>query len=39
MKRGLLIGKFMPPHAGHLSLIRAAQALVDADGAGLPPAR
>jgi len=30
MKRGFLIGRFMPPHAGHLSLIRAAQALVDA---------
>lgn len=29
MKRGFLLGKFMPPHAGHLSLIRAAQALVD----------
>jgi NadR type nicotinamide-nucleotide adenylyltransferase len=29
MKRGFLLGKFMPPHAGHLSLIRAARALVD----------
>lgn len=28
-KRGFLLGKFMPPHAGHLSLIRAAAALVD----------
>jgi HTH-type transcriptional regulator, transcriptional repressor of NAD biosynthesis genes len=28
-KRGFLLGKFMPPHAGHLSLIRAARALVD----------
>lgn len=30
MKRGFLLGKFMPPHAGHLALIGAAQALVDA---------
>ena len=29
MTRGFLLGKFMPPHAGHLSLIRAARALVD----------
>lgn len=29
MKRGFLLGKFMPPHAGHLSLIEAARALVD----------
>lgn len=29
MKRGFLLGKFMPPHAGHLALIRAARALVD----------
>lgn len=29
MRRGFLLGKFMPPHAGHLSLIRAARALVD----------
>jgi HTH-type transcriptional regulator, transcriptional repressor of NAD biosynthesis genes len=28
-KRGFLLGKFMPPHAGHLTLIRAARALVD----------
>ena len=28
-RRGFLLGKFMPPHAGHLSLIRAARALVD----------
>jgi NadR type nicotinamide-nucleotide adenylyltransferase len=28
-KRGFLLGKFMPPHAGHLALIRAARALVD----------
>jgi NadR type nicotinamide-nucleotide adenylyltransferase len=27
--RGFLLGKFMPPHAGHLTLIRAARALVD----------
>jgi NadR type nicotinamide-nucleotide adenylyltransferase len=27
--RGFLLGKFMPPHAGHLALIRAARALVD----------
>jgi HTH-type transcriptional repressor of NAD biosynthesis genes len=29
VKRGFLLGKFMPPHAGHLALARAAQALVD----------
>ena len=29
MRRGFLLSKFMPPHAGHLSLIRAARALVD----------
>lgn len=28
-KRGFLLGKFMPPHAGHMALIGAAQALVD----------
>jgi NadR type nicotinamide-nucleotide adenylyltransferase len=28
-KRGFLLGKFMPPHAGHMALIRAAAALVD----------
>ena len=28
-RRGFILGKFMPPHAGHLSLIRAARALVD----------
>lgn len=28
-KRGFLLGKFMPPHAGHLSLIAAARELVD----------
>jgi NadR type nicotinamide-nucleotide adenylyltransferase len=28
-KRGFLLGKFMPPHAGHLALIRAARTLVD----------
>jgi HTH-type transcriptional repressor of NAD biosynthesis genes len=27
--RGFLLGKFMPPHAGHLSLIESARALVD----------
>lgn len=27
--RGFLLGKFMPPHAGHMALIRAARALVD----------
>lgn len=29
MKRGFLLGKFMPPHAGHVTLIQAAQALVE----------
>jgi len=29
MKRGFLLGKFMPPHAGHVALIRSARALVD----------
>lgn len=29
MKRGFLLGKFMPPHAGHVSLIDAARRLVD----------
>lgn len=29
MKRGVLLGKFMPPHAGHLTLARAARAMVD----------
>lgn len=28
-KRGLLLGKFMPPHAGHVALVEAAAALVD----------
>ncbi len=28
-KRGFLLGKFMPPHAGHVSLCRAAAELVD----------
>jgi HTH-type transcriptional regulator, transcriptional repressor of NAD biosynthesis genes len=28
-KRGFVLGKFMPPHAGHIALIRAARALVD----------
>lgn len=28
-KRGFVLGKFMPPHAGHMALIRAARALVD----------
>lgn len=28
-RRGFILGKFMPPHAGHLSLITAARALVD----------
>ena len=27
--RGFVLGKFMPPHAGHVSLCRAASALVD----------
>ncbi|GAA4041513.1 nicotinamide-nucleotide adenylyltransferase [Sphingomonas rosea] len=29
MKRGFILGKFLPPHAGHVSLIRSAAALVD----------
>ncbi len=29
MKRGFLLGKFMPPHAGHVSLIDAARRLAD----------
>ena len=29
MKRGFLLGKFMPPHAGHVTLIQSARALVD----------
>ncbi|HXG80431.1 MAG TPA: AAA family ATPase [Sphingomicrobium sp.] len=29
MKRGFLLGKFMPPHAGHMALIDAARRLVD----------
>lgn len=29
VKRGFLLGKFMPPHAGHLTLARAARAMVD----------
>jgi len=29
MMRGFLLGKFMPPHAGHVTLIEAARALVD----------
>ena len=28
-KRGFLLGKFMPPHAGHISLARSAEAMVD----------
>jgi len=28
-KRGFLLGKFMPPHAGHIALIEAARDLVD----------
>jgi NadR type nicotinamide-nucleotide adenylyltransferase len=28
-RRGFLLGKFMPPHAGHIALIRSARALVD----------
>jgi HTH-type transcriptional repressor of NAD biosynthesis genes len=27
--RGFLLGKFMPPHAGHIALVEAAAALVD----------
>jgi cytidyltransferase-like protein len=29
MTRGFLLGKFMPPHAGHLALCEAAMLLVD----------
>lgn len=29
MRHGLVIGKFYPPHAGHLALVRAAQARCD----------
>jgi NadR type nicotinamide-nucleotide adenylyltransferase len=29
MKRGFILGKFMPPHAGHLTLVKAARTLVD----------
>ncbi len=29
MKRGFLLGKFMPPHAGHIALVNAALDLVD----------
>ncbi|WP_245646746.1 AAA family ATPase [Sphingomonas soli] len=29
VKRGFLLGKFMPPHAGHLTLARAARTMVD----------
>ena len=29
MTRGFLLGKFMPPHAGHVALIDAARRLVD----------
>ena len=29
MTRGFVLGKFMPPHAGHLTLIQSASALVD----------
>lgn len=29
VKRGFLLGKFMPPHAGHVALAKAAQVLVD----------
>lgn len=29
MKRGFLLGKFLPPHAGHVALIDSARALVD----------
>lgn len=28
-KRGFLLGKFMPPHAGHIALVEAARDLVD----------
>lgn len=29
MKHGFILGKFMPPHAGHVTLIQSARALVD----------
>ena len=29
MKRGFVLGKFMPPHAGHVTLVQSARALVD----------
>ncbi len=29
MKRGFLLGKFMPPHAGHVTLVATARKLVD----------
>jgi NadR type nicotinamide-nucleotide adenylyltransferase len=29
VKRGFVLGKFMPPHAGHVTLIKSARALVD----------
>jgi HTH-type transcriptional repressor of NAD biosynthesis genes len=29
VKRGFILGKFMPPHAGHVALVQAARALVD----------
>ena len=29
MKRGLLLGSFLPPHAGHVFTVESAQALVD----------
>jgi HTH-type transcriptional regulator, transcriptional repressor of NAD biosynthesis genes len=29
MTRGFILGKFMPPHAGHISLIEAGKRLVD----------
>ncbi|MCY7338880.1 MAG: AAA family ATPase [Sphingomonas bacterium] len=29
MRRGFILGKFLPPHAGHVALIEAAMALVD----------
>ena len=29
MKRGFILGKFMPPHAGHVTLIQSARSLVD----------
>src|SRR5947207_13650094 len=29
MKRGFVLGKFLPPHAGHVTLVRSARQLVD----------